>query len=655
MIFVFFLIWKLKAEDLPKDCKSDSASGLGKFVYKAYQGIAPSANKVFKLNQMITRKEPIYEFDPDKHMEYLASLTGFIAVILIILVIVILFFLISQCGACCCFKPTKGKKFTWSGAIVHLVFIAVMVVSLVLFYFASGSIVSGVNNAAVLNKNIHSFVEGAFDAVLSTVGAAINLINDLVKKAEETFRKFIHTVNSTLNDVQSNVTQAVTKSEEAKNYSEGELKTAADEVNNEFKSCCNGCDKKLINNDSIVSKLSDIYSKMKEFQNNIQKINETQEKIQKSIDEINNSVKGKIEDFSGKINESINKVDYKQIYKYTDEGDAYIQKAKKLIGPVVIIAVVIISIIIAVYAIIFFFNKGCCRCLACSFPAFGFLFALLLGLPCLVFAILVPTFYSACPKAETLITKYASSVIPSDTDINSVLYCNGTDKSLYRLLKFGEKFKINEKLDEFKKKLEGTLTAVNATETLKALNDVVNINQSSLNLEGLTEAIGKKDELKKMTEKCSNKTTEINGKIDEYFNKLNSSLKHKLDEMTKYVLNSINRSSQISPQMANATNTTQNLLNEFFVEFNVVVVDGLSEKLQCDKVCSIYVPVRNALCVNLVNGGSFWLISCLIMVIGCIAVMFTVCCRRKTMRNLDASSDSSSFFVYSEDSYKYSD
>ena len=157
-----------------------------------------------------------------------------------------------------------------------------------------------------------------------------------------------------------------------------------------------------------------------------------------------------------------------------------------------------------------------------------------------------------------------------------------------------------------------------------------------------------------MTEKCSNKM-EINGKIDEYFTKLENNLKPKLDEMTKYVLNSINSSHQISPQMADATNTTQNLLNEFFVEFNVVVVDGLSEKLQCDKVCSIYVPVRNALCVNLVNGGSFWLISCLIMVIGCIAVMFTVCCRRKTMRNLDASSDSSSFFVYSEDSYKYSD
>ncbi|EAY17551.1 hypothetical protein TVAG_453790 [Trichomonas vaginalis G3] len=631
-----------QAEDPGKDCVEDPVAGASSFFLKLAKPAAPISEK---LASYFTKEKITDEFNLESPMGFAAYFIGFVIVIIAFVVIFCMFFCCSACFSCCCFKPEKSKKFKWSLAIPHLAFIGIMVVAIIIFYVSASNIVKGFGNAAKINKNFTAFITNIIDAIKGVVENGVNLVTGMVTKAVTVFKDFIAAVDDKIGKMETSSQQAETKSNEAVTYAQGELQTSANTLNNNFKTGCHQSNV-LIDNSKVINKLTDVKSKMSKLKNSINKIKDVRNKIENSVTEMENKVDGMVQNFKDDVTNAVAGTNYVSFTDFLDTADKYIQPANKWIKVVVILAVVILSILIATFGIIYFFNCCCSRCLAGCFPMFAYLFTLLLGLPCIVFAITTPIFFGICPKLEPYIQKYGGDFLPENITLTDALYCNGTEKSLYNLLHLGEKFGIDNQIEKFKENLEGTLTKVEGGASLESLDNASNIDTSSYSAESLEEDISRRNELKAAVASCPNKDR-LDQNIDDYFNKLDHQLKPKIDQMNKSVAETVSLSRTIGPLMNESTYTTQNILDAFVVDFNATVIGGLKSDLTCYGLCGLYVPIRNAMCSNLVNGGAFWMIAAVIMMIDCICVMFSLCLRRKNMAPVKVESDSG--YSYSGD------
>lgn len=574
------------------------------------------------------------EFNASALQTYVISIAGFTVLILILVIIEIIFFCCSQCWACCCCTPKKTKKFQWMWAIVHLCFIAVMLIAIIIFFVAGGNFSAGASNLAKIGSKFSFFIDNTVSKVTGFINLAIGLINGLLNSAIAAFRLFVSTITKIIDEVKTSVETAVTKSQDAHQFSTNGLKTKADSINQKFKTC-SASDKTLIDNSKISDTLEGVKDAMQSFKEKIENIKEIKTKIETSINQAEGDVKKQVNNFNNSLQSSINSIDFNSFKDAVNDIDSkYMQPAKKYINLVIYIAVAVLAGIVVTYAVIYFFSGCCCRCLATFFPAWGLLFAILFGIPSIAFSIIVVLFGDMCPHIETIADSFTANMF-ENASISAALYCNGTDKSLYNLLGLENQFNVRKYLDDFKDQINGKLTPVNASDILDALNKSTSLNESSFTLDGLKEAIGLKSKILEIVDHfpTCKVDTQLHTDINDYFdNMLDKQLSDKLNAMMDSVTKSIAYSREIAPAMLNATNFTQHLVSDFIVEFNGTINNFLTNDLTCQDLCAVYSPIKNALCANVVNGGAFWLISCCIMIIGSICVMFSICKRRKDMK-----------------------
>ncbi|EAX95543.1 hypothetical protein TVAG_126730 [Trichomonas vaginalis G3] len=383
---------------------------------------------------------------------------------------------------------------------------------------------------------------------------AFYAIRDLISAAMYSFQDFVDYIKMTFAQIQINALTAKAKSQEAADYSGNAvngLQFYANNVNTHFMTCMR-TSKELIQNKKITELLQNLNQKVSSLADNAYKLPEMSLKIQNTIKEVDSDVSTKVDEYDTKFTDTINSVDFSEVYKITGKVEEYSEPAKAASNTVTIFGIIFSVMIIVTYTIIYFMYGKWCRCLSCWFPTFGVAFAIFLGVPAIFFSFLVVFFEGSCPHMDSFVENIAKDSFSPKAKNISALYCSGADKSLYSLLDLESMFDVNTLLHQFNDTVKNEITKVESDPTLvKTLDQVAAINTSQFSLDGIIEIIGMKELLKyviSLNPLCKRETL-LDQAVDDYFYRLEFELIPMLQKMMDSVTNSVNYAKKIGPEI----------------------------------------------------------------------------------------------------------
>lgn len=681
---IFFNILLLNFLLQPIFCEED-----GECDFKTPETVSTIVEKMAKPSKGLLNK--FIDFDladsigidlEDKGIDinnYIYDAGSFGAIFLVFFVLFFLyffFFCVTNC--CCCCHAKNAKKPNASLIIFHIIGIALLVITAIFIFLSSSSVIKAFDKIKNFPSNLNNEIDGIFDKLDSTVSNTFDT-------ADRNVDNFIL--------ILENFTNWLSNSSEANNESAYQVIPLISSYNDTFAE--NGKPymdnfEKLINENSLETNLKkDVelmnYSRQPAVDTIINlsqtlvdamtSISETADNIQETANTSILTVKEQIEEVrnSDDVNGEINKL--RDSLNGSSLDMEMLEDICETVGPILKIVYYVIAAFILLIAILYisiFFCHNCfSRCVACCFPLCGFILNIIIIFPGCVFAIGFILFNNLCPDLEDTIS---SIVNPDESDSDdyykTLLYTKiFSNKASY-------KFSSARALDsESSDSLFNNLTEILLCEHDTPLIDLLGLDfdtdtildqfkEQVKDLTGFEIPSGLTDKLTGFAEDFSveenissnyillnhNQTLgsiqKLGPPISAYAKEMSDIINNEeptLDKVRGYMSNIIEFGSSIVPETEDLNNRTQQLVEQLTQEANEALNNGL-DSITCKPFKCVYSPFKNMLCVDLLAGFAFWVLSTIFSIVGLAILSITVCRRRRSMakskvQNSDSDSD----------------
>lgn len=592
-------------------------------------------------------------FTGDDLSNYLIGAICFAIPFALMFIICLIYFIAFSCCSCCCCCHAKGTaKPGIIAIIIHFIAVACFVICALLQFISASAILKGAEGFIEFPTNLGDELHYVFDKV--------NTIFD------DTFEAAENTVSFIKNDLTSFVDFLDSEQGNAQNQAE-----AADaSINNYQKKYATGSfaedHEKLLplisNNNELhgrfqimkeslqpaVEAVTQLTTKLKDASLSIQDASSTMKKainttisdVQETINEYRNGdLMDSFKDFEDNIDD------------ITDDMDDLFDIIAPFLNILKIVLFVISGILLAIavlYGIMFFCANCCSRCLACSFPAFGILFTLVILLPALIFSAIFLIMYDICPDLAAV----AQSFI-DDSSESSLKALNIRSLSNARLLESSFTGNISALLvcEEELPIMDYIDLGFNTSEIIDTIREEANktFNENPLgdfvdgdiaNLAGFGENFDIDTNIS--SDQMLYEHSTVMPQVKQYFEENNNTQVPTVENMitqindgeedlqkTKEAMKSVlSFGSRIFPETDALQNRTKNVVNDFTEELDGIINEGL-DNITCKSIKCIYSPIKNALCADLFEGFSLWIISGIILTIGQLVMSVSMCVRRR--------------------------
>jgi len=585
--------------------------------------------------------------DSSQVMPYIYGVAGVVVPVALITCLLLLYYLLGQLFAwCSCCRPKTSKEVTLKNSIFHILMACLMFVAIALFYFSASEITKGLDSTSDVPVGLESTVDDVFGILNTTVNSSINLVTSTLNTAVNQFQSLLQFLNQKLTQIKEKSDDMEYDLDQAKSKT-SDMITAAQNFDIKLDAAC-GSSNTQINDLKIYSFVSQVDSRIEDLKgsvcsisNNFNDFQSMTSSLQSTLGSLTGQVNSKISDFTN--NSLPNMIN--SLKRETDRFDSFTEPAKYYLGlaekysNIVIYCVVgFLTISTIVYTAVYFCTCCCARCLACSFCSFGFIVTLFLGVPSIVFSLLFFLFYDGCPQIDPALTDIGQQMFTNNSNFTELFTCPNDlpDKSLYTLAGLDQYLDYQQIINNLENQLQTSLVNFNNYGTLNHLQSLLNSNNSQftqnylvgVNTANLRTSVNNLDSNICPNMQPSDKSDLINylDLIDSGFGGLQSDVNSGLNnfQATKQF------ALTIVPKIQNTTTISLNIISNFTLGALNIISTGINS-LDCTLICRIYAPAKNAVCVHLVDGYAFWLLSALLMIIGVACMSVSFCQRRKGM------------------------
>lgn len=608
------------------------------------------------------------EFDSLKTipLPYLYSVAGFGAPFIVVFVIMVLIFLIHQlfCWCCCC-VPKRSKKPTCLQVVFHLIAIAACAASACMFFFAASSFTYAINDVKHLPSSTKTEFTGVFDTVDNVLDNTFLLVHNVMDNTASNLTAFVNWIITENDKCQAYCGQI---DEDMKAYkavfddNKGQFKPNWEKVTVAIQAKCD-------DNEQRKQKLGAWAVMYQSIDKGVQAVGEVTkqltkatESIKKNAQNIKDTIDGSLKDVNAKISEYENgglrdtikgfRAQIDSLIAVTEPAEDGIEKYGKYINTSVYVGTAFLVLMTVIFGLFFFCNNCCSRCLACSFPLFGLLLTILIILPGVVFAASFYLFYDICPVMESKAGGLLKDYIAPKA-VEEVLLCP-VAKPLLDSINLG--FNYREVIDDLSKQASSALKSFDIPPEMKEnLKDFAKdftvkdkMNSNVLVYENQATIPGTREYLKS----SSCQKVPQPGVEDEVFDKMRQTIDSedgKLNSARQKMENIIQFGGSIVGESEKRRDKVVGLVDSFIADATAVVEGGVNS-ITCETSRCVYAPVKNALCVNFLNGISFWIFSSTLMMIGVFIMECNYCCRRRNMKKVHMEDETRSTSSFSETS-----
>ena len=579
-------------------------------------------------------------------LPYVYGIAGFILPVAAIMIILFLVFLFGQIFACCpCCLAKTNKKITCTRSLFHIISAAVVFIGIAFFFFSASQFTIGINEVAKIPVNLDSTIDTFFDTIDTTIDKATDLVTTTLNSVTTNFQDFLDYLKDTLEKAKTAAEGVESNLNSAKDNGASEIKDAGDEFDAiiDTMNCYESDQFKIASKTGeIETKMDEIIEKIGKFSSKFDDFQEMQKSLQNTLDTLNGDVKTQVDTFTDKdLPELIDplKDSTSGVNEMTDKVSDYLGIAQKYSNVAIYCVVGVLTIIAILYTSIYFCTCFCARCLAGSVCSFGLLITILLGIPSIVFSLIFFLFYDGCPQLEPTIDDIGHEMLSESVSVKNLLTCPAdlTDKSIYGILDLKDQFDYADLIKSLKENLNNQLSAFNPGESLESLDNITSIDVDTSFTEDYLAGFNlgdMRDKINQIDERvCSGidetKRANLLSKIDT----IETSFKAMQDYIDKAKENAAEASGYaktMKPKVNDTLDKSSTIIGTFTNGTYDILTEGINS-LDCNLVCSIYSPAKNALCVYIVNGASFWLLSGVVIVIGLALLTISICKRRRGM------------------------
>ena len=543
----------------------------------------------------------------DANKGYLGSLLGFCVLFLALFVVLLIWFSCWQCFACCC-GPVRAERPSIVLIVFHVIGSVFLILSGIFFLVASGSMVSGVNEAGKAPNNLVEKLTFVSDTINNTVYGAVGNIYPSIAN-----------VGTTLTDLVSFLSGRVSSTSSVAGKVGTEMDTYHQEVKDGCVSKLHANTKQQVNTyfDQTTKTVKDVANKLVVGTDKIENtVNQAKNTIDvnlknavKAVDGIRDSLSGLLEPVA-EIKSNVAEV------SYSVEG--YINTAKKWVGPVGFIAALVILAVAIVYFVLFFFPCCCTRCAYSWFSCFGILFDILILLPAAVLALAFVFLNDNCKDIEYTMLSMAGEIISGLTtdDFVNMILCT-VEQPLYDM-GFRNVFDyegdvLDPLLTQLTEKMNGALNIDNLNlDSFKNFSGGIQWDSyvNSANLVGYDHVKYDTSDNPGEFKQC------VKGKDDQ------------IDDLRNNMITVASFGDAVYPGVANASHQIQTIVTVLLNQTRSTINNGV-DSITCMTLKCVYSPVKNAVCVHVQDGIAWWILSSLCMIIGLVIMTFVVFFRRK--------------------------
>ncbi|OHT16906.1 hypothetical protein TRFO_12772 [Tritrichomonas foetus] len=564
----------------------------------------------------------------------------------LLLVLLLLYFIIQCCCCCCpCCRPKTSSRPACYLSILHLISAVLLVASAILFFVSSANIGKGLKRTEKLPSSMDTAFHGIFDKVGIIFNNTFNVIDYTVLDLESNLK---------------GLSGWMTESSEANVENAKSVIPAIVDYNNTFGNSTGPFKKhnatlyaglnKTITSQPLTSNAPLLMGQLVAMEMSRQPATDAIIKLADTLKNTASEMKTTIENVDGMISDSLQKVKQQigsfktssltqsfdsfelqidSIVEMLQPVETYIGLANQYITPVTYAATVILLAIAVFYGLIFFCRNCLSRCMVVWFPCFGAIVALFIVLPGVIFSALFFVLYDVCPDLENV----AGSFMGDSTfgNITDLLLCPVEEPILDMInLSFDYEKIIDDFAGQASKQLQSFEIPKELTEKLDGFGDnfsiETNISSDHILFNHTLALKDIKDSLK--NSQASNKTQLISDaeKMEEEIDNKESTIEKVRGLMTGV----LDFGRALVPRVTQTQNDTVHLVDDFTKEAKDIIGGGINN-ITCTTIKCVYAPVKNALCVNLLSGMSYWLISSICLALGLILMSFTLCKRRRQM------------------------
>ena len=597
----------------------------------------------------------------DDVLPYIFDILSTALPFLILLVILLLYFCFGQCCCICCCRPQKKHKVKLIPLIIHIFFGVVCVVSIIFFYMSAVEISNIFNEG----KEIIPSVSNTFQRITSTIGDTIdgvfNIIDTTVVDTLAVFKGLVKTLQTDTLDKALTAIQSLSDNIDEVQKNTQSITDSAKQFDNDWKHISDACGEQFVIDSlyeqasGINTRLTDIKDSMNELTSSSEDIEGITGQLNTQIENIETTVQEQIDDLkNGDLGHIMDPIE--DIGTDIDDVGEPVSDALDTVNTywkaIMILFITLFLVFIACYMIFYFctniFARGC----FCLYLTFSWFWTIIFLVPAIIFSVLFFLFYDGCPSIENQLDGFIDDVLPEGVSIKDVLICP-EKKPIYTLLGLNEEYDYTKMITDFRSQIDDQINDLDIGSSLEGLDSALNVDiENQFSAEGLqgfsTQEIQRTiqelgNNADKVSQECkaafdANQQKCINDlqAIDDAFNGISS----QVENAKGHALTAQEAAGQLEPQINQSLTDSKTLVVKLSDQV-LEVVDGTVNSLDCTLLCTIYSPLKNILCVSLINAMAYWLFSAILVAIGLFCLSITVYLRRKDMLPEDATSESS--------------
>ena len=588
---------------------------------------------------------PGFEDMGDNFIDYLLDIASVAVLFIILFVIFLFYFCIGQCCCCCC-RAKESKKPTIINSVFHIVMAVLLLISVIFFYLAATSIGSSLSEFKevfpkldnTLSTVIVTFNE-TVDAALVHVTTATNSAEDIFKNAQLTIEGKADEASTAANSLKTEIQTISSAGTDLDSYAQ-----SFDNAYNEIAAKCNAEQVNLLEKvQQFSTRLSDISDSISQFDaEELKRI--ASDEISGNLDSITNQVNDQVDKFKNDLLPLVDPITDMRgdISEMGDPVDEILSTISKYFNPIVYTLCALLILYILGYTILYFFNNLIARCCMCSFMTVTSFWVFFFFIPAIVFSAIFYFFVDACPVFEDQFNSMLGDSLDG-VNLKDALLCQ-TQIPLYQSLNLEEQLNYTQIVYDLKDEISGQISSINADEALKDLDTVLDVDVEGQFDEDALKGFNSQEILNQLQQledaanqapgsECSNtvnsKIGDCKAAIQNIDNKLQA-LQSQITAAKGYAKETQTIASTISPLLNNSVTTAGSLV-ENLTDNVLLSVDAGINSLDCTLVCSVYSPIKNVLCVSLIDGMSYWLVSSIIFAVSVFCLSITICIRRRNM------------------------
>ena len=555
----------------------------------------------------------------------------------------IIFFVSScLCSLCSCCRPLHSKKPNVLLAIFHFLGIIMFIISAILFLLACLDITNGIAEISDMPDSMKIEFNGIFNNIDGVFNSTFVFINQMVSGIENSLISLSSWLQEEGTISVGNakaIDPLITKYKDVFTKEGQEYRNTKTNVDSSVESNKDSIDggtsfvtKLKLMDQSIDPAIDEIQKLTQKMINSANEINTASQNIEKTIKESIQNVKKDINDFqNGDLVQQFN--DLKSSIDSLVESLEPIKDlsfyVEEYVKPIIITATAFLLLIAVIFAIVFFCRNKFGRFCVCIYPLYGLLLTIAILLPAVAFSIFYLMLFDICPDLENVFQSFMGEA--NYGNLSGAIICE-IEKPLLEMVDLD--FDYRAILDDLGKQASSSLNTFEIPENLmNTLNNYGEGFDIKINMSSDIIIYNHTSTLNSLLEKINTASISNAENLIANIKKLKELIENEeptLETSRELMTNVVEFGSSVIPQLNFTQKETYTIVDTFTAEAKTLISNGVN-KITCRSVKCIYSPVKNALCVNLLSGMSYWLISSILLICALFVLSITICIRRKQM------------------------